>query len=129
MNVYINELIDKIFKIVDPEEILLLNESVLVTLPGPKTLQYERESRFLNEVIGLIESLERIGVPREYSKKKYLPQFDWDEIKKYEIDSKVEKNIDPTQNPDQMGMGMGGGMGGFGGGAPTGGGYTPSSTF
>ena len=129
LNVYINELIDKIFKIVDPEEILLLNESVLVTLPGPKTLQYERESRFLNEVIGLIESLERIGVPREYSKKKYLPQFDWDEIKKYEIDSKVEKNIDPTQNPDQMGMGMGGGMGGFGGGAPTGGGYTPSSTF
>jgi hypothetical protein len=128
LNVNINELIEKIFKIVDPEEILLLKDSVLITLPGPKTLQYERESRFLNEVIGLIESLERIGVPKEYSKKKYLPQFDWDEIKKYEIDSKVEKNIDPTQNQDQFG-GMGGGMGGGFGGAPTGGGYTPTSTF
>ena len=107
----ITDLLQKIFDIIDPTEALMLFENVNVQLPTPKSLQYEREARYMNELVGLIESLDRIGIPKEYSKKKYLSNFDWQEIKKYEIDEKVEKTLDPSKKDDEGGMG--GGMGGF----------------
>jgi hypothetical protein len=107
------ELVQKIFDIIDPEEALTLLDNIEIGLPTPKSLQFEREARYMNEITGLIDSLERIGIPKEYSKKKYLPNFDWAEIKKYDIDEKVEKAVDPSKEEDDMG-GMGGGMGGMG---------------
>ena len=113
----INDLIQKIFNIMDPEGALTILDNVLIALPSPKSLQYEREARYMNEITGLIESLERLGIPKEYSKKHYLSNFDWEEVKKYEIDEKVEKSIDPTKDDDDEMGGMGGiggaGMGGF----------------
>lgn len=114
----ITELLEKVFDLIDPEEALLLFENVDVHLPTPKSLQYEREARYMNELVGLIEGLERIGIPKEYSKKKYLAHFDWQEIKKYDVDEKVAKTLDPSKKDDEMG-GMGG-MGGMGVGMPTG---------
>ncbi len=108
----INDLIGKIFDIINPEESLVLLDTVNIAFPVPKSLQFERESRYMNELTNLIESLERIGVPKEYAKKRYLPQFDWEEIKKYEIDEKVEKTLDPSKEEDDMGMGPMGGVGG-----------------
>ena len=107
----ISELIEKIFNIIDPEEALLLFDNVDIHLPAPKSLQYEREARYMNEVVGLIESLERIGIPKEYSLKKYLSNFDWEEIKKYDIDSKVDQTLDPSKKNDENNMGgVGGGF-------------------
>jgi len=108
----INDLIKKIFDIINPEESLVLLDTVKIAFPVPKSLQFERESRYMNELTNLIESLERIGVPKEYAKRRYLPQFDWEEITKYEIDEKVEKALDPTKTEDDMGMGPMGGVGG-----------------
>jgi hypothetical protein len=107
------ELVQKIFDIIDPEEALTLLDNIDVGLPTPKSLQFEREARYMNEITGLIDSLERIGIPKEYSKRKYLPNFDWTEIKKYDIDEKVETAVDPSKKEDEMGGmgGMGGGMG------------------
>lgn len=115
----INSLLKKIFDIINPEQALTLLDNVRVSFPIPKSLQYERESRYINELTNLIESLERIGIPKKYTKKKYLPQLDWEEIKKYEIDEKVDKAIDPTKEEPMEGeFGMGG-IGGAGvGGAP-----------
>jgi hypothetical protein len=111
----LTELVQKIFDIIDPEEALTLLDNIEVGLPTPKSLQFEREARYMNEITGLIDSLDRIGIPKEYSKKKYLPHFDWAEIKRYDIDEKVEKAVDPSKEEDDMGMGgMGGGMGGAG---------------
>jgi len=109
-----NELITKIFDIISPEEALVLLDTVKISFPIPKSLQYERESRYINELTNLIESLERIGVPKEYAKRRYLPQFDWEEINKYEIDEKVEKALDPSKakDDDEFGMGPMGGVGG-----------------
>ena len=119
----INQLIKKVFDIINPEESLTMLDNILVAFPIPKSLQYERESRYVNELTNLIESLERIGIPREYTKKKYLPQLDWEEIKKYEIDEKVDRALDPTKEEGQDEFGMGGGpMGGVGGAPPPGGG-------
>jgi len=110
----LQDLIGKVFDIIDPEEALLLFDNVDIHLPTPKSLQYEREARYMNELVGLIESLERIGVPKEYSKKKYLSHFDWEEVKKYDIDQKVDQSLDPSKKDDDGmgGMGAGGGFGG-----------------
>jgi hypothetical protein len=108
-----NDLLIKIFDIINPEESLVLLDTVKISFPIPKSLQYERESRYINELTNLIESLERIGIPKEYAKRRYLPQFDWEEITKYEIDEKVEKVLDPTKSEeDEFGMGPMGGVGG-----------------
>ena len=81
----------------------------------------------MNELTTLVENLERIGIPKAYSKKKYLSQIDWEEVKKYEIDQKIEKTLDPKKRTsDEMGMGglgpLGGEYGGMGGAGPEGGG-------
>jgi hypothetical protein len=116
----INELLEKVFDIINPEDALTIFDNVLVAFPVPKSLQYERESRYINELTNLIESLERIGIPREYTKKRYLTQLDWEEIKKYEIDEKVDDALDPTKKDegDEFGMGP---MGAVGGAPPPGG--------
>lgn len=109
----LTDLVQKIFDIIDPDEALTLFDNIEVGLPTPKSLQFEREARYMNEITGLIDSLDRIGIPKEYSKKKYLPHFDWAEINKYDIDEKVEAAVDPSKKEDEMG-GLGG-MGGMGG--------------
>jgi len=116
----LRDLVQKVFDIIDPEEALTILDLVEVSLPTPRSLQYEREARYMNEVSTLIENLERIGIPKEYSKKRYLSQIDWEEVKNYEIDSKIDKNLKtkPGQEEEEEAGGMGGlgGMGGFGGG-------------
>lgn len=109
----LNELLQKIFDIIDPEEALTILEHVDVALPVPRSLQFEREARYMNELTTLIENLERIGIPKEFSKRKYLSQIDWSEVKKYEIDSKIDKTIDPSKKSEDEGLGpLGGGLGG-----------------
>jgi hypothetical protein len=114
------ELVQKIFDIIDPEEALTILDHVEVALPTPRALQFEREARYMNELSTLVENLERIGIPKGYSTRKYLSQIDWDEVKKYDIDDKIDKTIDPSKKDDDGLGGMGGmnlgGAGGFGGG-------------
>lgn len=116
----LNDLIQKVFDIIDPEEGLTILDHVEVSLPVPRSLQYEREARFMNELTTLIENLERIGIPKGYSTRKYLSQIDWEEVKKYDIDDKIDKTIDPSKKDDDEMGGFGGvnlgGEGGFGGG-------------
>ena len=113
LNDQIEGLLGSTFEIIDPEQAMTIFDNVLVALPTPKSLQYEREARYTNEIVNLIESLERIGVPKEYSKKKYLTSFDWDAVRKYEIDTNVEKALDPTKKDEDEQFGVGG-MGGAG---------------
>lgn len=114
----IEELVQKVFDIIDPEEALTIMDHVEVSLPVPRSLQFEREARYMNELSTLVENLERIGIPKGYSTKKYLSQIDWEEVKKYEIDEKIDKTLDPSKEEDDGMGGMGGmgGEGGFGGG-------------
>lgn len=114
----IRELVQKVFDIIDPVEALTILEHVEISLPVPRSLQYEREARYMTEVTNLIENLERIGIPKEYSKRKYLSQIDWEEVKKYDIDEKMDKALGQSEEEGGMGGmgGMGGSEGGFGGG-------------
>jgi hypothetical protein len=87
---------------------------VLITLPIPKSLQYERETKLTNDSISLIQSLEQIGVPKDWTKRRYLSNIDWDEIEKNQTENKMEKtlNIDSDSNIDQFG-GIGGSIPGY----------------
>lgn len=119
----INDLIQKLFDIIDPETALSILDFVEVALPVPRSLQFEREARYMSDVANLVEALERIGIPREYSKKKYLSQIDWDEVKKFEISQKIDKALDPAKQ-DESGL-FGGSYGGMGGAGGAGGGMPP----
>jgi hypothetical protein len=118
----VQDLITKIYKIVDPEKALTVLDDVEVAFPAPKSLQFERQASYLSNLANLVETLERVGVPKDWSKKKYLSSIDWKEVEQYEIDTKIDKSLG-TENADGLdgvgGMGGGGlmtgGMGGVGG--------------
>ncbi len=108
----LNELIEKIFQMTDPEQALSILDNIHIAFPTPRSLQYEREARYMSELANLVETLDRIGIPKEYSKKKYLQQIDWDEVQKYEVGEKIDKSLDPAKAKEEEGMaGMGAGMG------------------
>ena len=97
-------------------------DNVTIAFAPPKSLQFERESKYMTDLAALVETLERIGVPKEWSKKKYLTSIDWKEVEKFEIDSKIESSLKTGVQPPGSDMsGMGGIMGG-GGMMPQGGG-------
>jgi hypothetical protein len=108
-----NKLIQKVYDIISPEEALSILDNVLIALPSPKSLQYEREARYLSELANLIETLERVGIPREYTKKKYLSNIDWEDLKNYEVGEKIEKELGTEKEDDPMAGGMAGMGGGY----------------
>jgi hypothetical protein len=110
----VRELIEKIYEIIDPEEALTILDNVDISLPTPRSLQYEREARYMSELANLVETLERIGIPKEYAKVKYLSNIDWAEVEKYEMEQKIDKTLDPDKAKDDEG-GFGGEFGGGGG--------------
>ena len=57
----------------------------------------------MSELANLVETLERIGIPKEYSKKKYLTQFDWQDVKKYKIDQELDKELGIEKEDDMAG--------------------------
>ena len=120
----IQELVLKIYQQINPEQALRVLDDVSVNLPAPRSLQLEREAAYTSNAINLVQQLQGVGIPIEYSKKKYI-NADWEEVKKYEIDDKIDKTLGLTPPEDQSGMGgmMGGGM--MGGGMPGGGGMPP----
>lgn len=107
----INELIQKVLDLTHPEEALTLLDNISIALPSPRSLQFEREARYMSELVNLVETLDRIGVPKEYSKKKYLAQIDWDEVQKYETGDKIDKSLDPSKKKEEEGMAGMGAMG------------------
>ncbi len=110
----LGQLIQKVYDIINPEEALTLLDNVSIALPVPKSLQYEREARYLSELANLVETLERIGVPKAYTMKKYLTNIDWVDLKNYEVDEKIEKELGTSKEEEELGMGGIGGGGGMG---------------
>jgi hypothetical protein len=106
-------LIEQVTNITQPEKALTLLENVFIGFSIPRSLQFEREARYMTDLANLVETLERIGIPKEYSRKKYLPNIDWEEVKKYQIDTNIETSLDPkkAQEEEMGGGGMGMGMG------------------
>ena len=118
----VQELIGKVYQIINPEKALTILEDVLIAFPSPKSLQFEREAAYMSNLANLVETLERIGVPKDWSKKHYLTSIDWIEVEQHEIKEKIDKSLGNEKDENEMnGMGGMGGLGGMGGGMPGGG--------
>lgn len=112
----VEELITKIYRLVDPEKVDLIMDNVSITLPSPKSLQFEREAKYTSDLANLIQTLETIGVPREWAKRKYLTSIDWEEVDKFKIEQDIDRNLKTGDQPAEGGeLGMGAGLGGVGG--------------
>jgi hypothetical protein len=111
LTLQIQDLIVKVLEVVNPGVALDLLDRVIIMFPTPRSLQYEREARYMTELANLVETLDRIGIPKQYSRIKYLSQIDWKEVKKYEINKDIETELDPEKKQEeQMGI-AGGGLG------------------
>lgn len=110
----LRQLVKIILNLVKPEETLELFNELEIGFPAPKNLQYERQARYLNDITGMIQSLEQVGVPKDYSKKKFLSDIDWDDVENYEVNKEIETITDKEKDEEAGGM-VGGGFGGAGG--------------
>ena len=108
----IQELIKKVFDTIDPDRALTVLDNVLIAFPIPRILQDENELKQIGDAVNIIQQLETIGVPREWSKKRYLPNIPWEEIDQYEIESKIETKL-KLPAPSEISS-MSGGLGSYG---------------
>lgn len=107
LNEQLTELVDKVYKLIDPENSDEIMDGISITFPAPQSLQFERQSKYIGDLVNMIRSLEEIGVPKEYSRKKFLTQIDWLEIEKFEIDSKIDKTVEGSEGDEGSGGGYG----------------------
>jgi len=103
----INNLLYKVITLVKPDIALELLDTVLIALAPPKSLQFEREARYLSDLANMIDTMDRIGIPKEYAKKKYLSQIDWSEIEKYKVDEDIDKGMGTEKEEETPGFGGG----------------------
>ena len=97
----LHDMLYSVVKIVDPEFAMYF-DNISVTLPPPKSLQFEREAKYLQDASNMIQSLSDIGVPKEYAVRKFLTQIDWDDIKKFKINKDIEEKLGKNEE-DQLG--------------------------
>lgn len=99
-----HELFVKLYKLVynDNNEGL---KDLKVTLPMPKTSVYGFEIDYLDKVSRVIDSLTEYGVPQDYLLRRYMPQFDWEEINRQQSKDKIEDNLTGGEDEDE-GMGF-----------------------
>lgn len=106
----VNEIIQKIVSIIDPEKAMYILDNISVNFSAPKSLQFERQTRYISDLVNLIESLERIGIPKNYSVRKYLTDIDFVDLKNYQTSEDIDKSLGvKKEEPDAMG-GFGGGF-------------------
>jgi len=91
LNEQITEMVYKIYKVIDPDFSLEFKDRYSITFPPPQSLQFERQSKYIGDIVTMVNSLKDIGVPLEYSKKKFITQIDWDEVDEYITKEKIEK--------------------------------------
>jgi len=103
----INELILKVYKLTNPEKAMEMLDNVKIALPVPKSLQFERESKYISDLANLVRSLEDIGIPKEWAKKQYLQNIDWIDLENFETKEKIDKATGEEKEEDTMGGGGG----------------------
>jgi len=106
----LHDLLEKMYLLIYPEGIGDL-DTIIVTFPPPKASPYEHQMEYIEQMVRLAEALETFGVPKSYSKRKYLPDIDWDEVERADAAHKAKTELGEEPDPNE-GM-MGGGMGGF----------------
>ena len=83
--------------------------NVSITLPPPKLLQTEIQAEHVRTASEVINTLDDLGIPKDFTKKKYL-SFDWNELEEYETKDKLEQKLSPEEGQEgEIGAGPSGG--------------------
>ena len=105
----LKDLFEKIYLMLYPEGTGDLDH-IFITFPPPKAGPYEHEMESYEQAERIINALKNVGVPENWSKRKYLPELDWDEIDKERAKNKTEEDLGLTdKDDDSLGGGFGGG--------------------
>jgi len=116
-SILLKDLFEKIYNFVYPRSESDIDH-VCITFPPPKASTFEHMMEYLEQLSRILTTLEEMGVPKDYAKRKFLPDFDWDEIDKQAAESELKKELgEEPRSPNDQG-GLGGGFGGLGGGMP-----------
>jgi hypothetical protein len=112
----LKDLFEKVYNFVYPQNVGDIDH-IFITLPPPKASTFEHMMEYLEQLNRILTTLEEMGVPKDYSKKKFLPDFDWEEIEKCSAENELKKHLgeEPQSSNDSAGFG---GLGGIGGPMP-----------
>ena len=67
---------------------------ISIALPPPKFLQAEMQAEYIRTAKEIIDTLNELGVSKEWAKRKYL-NLDWAEIEDFERKEELDKKITP----------------------------------
>ena len=111
LSIPLKELFEKIYKLIysDYENL----DRIQMTFQEPKISPYEHQMEYVEQMQRLIEALKALGIPVSWLKKKYLPDFEWDQIDKMNAEETIEKELGTAVDQDQQMVGMGGMTGGM----------------
>lgn len=105
----LKDVLEKMYLLVYPEGIGDMDH-LSITFPPPKASPYEHQMEYVEQMVRLAEALEQFGVPKSYSKRKYLPDMDWDEVERAAARDNAKQELGEEDSEEDM---MGGGMGGY----------------
>jgi len=92
----------------DDKNLVRLKEICSIVLSPPMSLQLERENNYINNAASLIRSLEELGIPKEFTKKQYLPNIDWSSLEDFSVKEKIDKDLTKDEEESTGGSSFGG---------------------
>lgn len=103
LNPQLRELFDKLSLFIYRKKI---SDNIIITFPQPRALQLERESERIDYSSRIIQALADIGVPKEWSKLKYL-DLPWKEIDNFKTKKQMDDKTTLSKSDEQETTGLG----------------------
>lgn len=118
LSIPLHELMCKIYRLIYGDIEVDILDRIQITFAEPKVIPNSAQTEYLEAMQRNIDALAAMGIPKDYLKKKYLPDFDWDKIENAVAKEKLDAEINDSSvgSGDMMGGMMSGGMGGMPGG-------------
>jgi len=116
LSIPLRDLVNKIYIFVYGKQECDILSKIQITFNEPKALPNTTEAEYLEATIRLIDSLCNLGMSKDFAKRTYLPNIDWDEAEKSTVTDKLDAEVNdvPMSNTDMMAGSMGGMGGGMG---------------
>lgn len=117
LSIPLREMFYKIYMLIYGKNQIDILNKIQITYQEPKISPYEHQMEYIENMQRIIDALSSLGVSKDWLKRQYLPNLNWDEIESGTVSDKLNKelNNEPAVDDGMGGMGM---MGGMGGGMP-----------
>ena len=105
LSIPLHELICKIYRLVYGDQEADILDKIQVTFNEPKALPNSLQAEYIETMQRVIQALGELGMPKDYLKKQYLPNIDWDKVQKAAASEKLDMELNDGAN-NGMGMDM-----------------------